>query len=147
MTTRPDLDRPTAAMQRLRAGGWCAMYLGTGHDKAADIEAVLAWVEHLEQLDTGRLLTQLAAMQESCRELEEARDMLFAAVEHGDEAHRAWLKKAIDDHFAGRTVERPDGKGTTEALQDRIAELEEENKRLRSVEKNVLNPAWENTDQ
>ena len=24
---------------------------------------------------------------------------LFAAIEHGDEKHRAWLKEAIDKHF------------------------------------------------
>lgn len=32
---------------------------------------------------------------------------LFDAIAHGDEQHRAWLKKAIEDHFAGRPVERP----------------------------------------
>jgi hypothetical protein len=40
---------------------------------------------------------------------------LFDAIAHGDEAHRAWLKKAIEDHFAGRAVERPAGVGRTEA--------------------------------
>jgi hypothetical protein len=40
---------------------------------------------------------------------------LFDAVAHGDEAHRAWLKKAIEDHFAGRAVERPAGVGRTDA--------------------------------
>lgn len=32
---------------------------------------------------------------------------LFAAIAHGDEKHRAWLKQAIEDHFAGRPVQRP----------------------------------------
>lgn len=32
---------------------------------------------------------------------------LFDAISHGDETHRAWLKQAIDDHFAGRPVKRP----------------------------------------
>ena len=26
---------------------------------------------------------------------------LFDAIAHGDDEHRAWLKKAIDDHFTG----------------------------------------------
>ncbi len=30
---------------------------------------------------------------------------LFDAIAHGTDAHRAWLKKAIDDHFAMRPVE------------------------------------------
>ncbi|BDD79809.1 hypothetical protein [Burkholderia phage FLC9] len=29
---------------------------------------------------------------------------LFDAIKHGDEAHRAWLKEAIDAHFAGQAV-------------------------------------------
>jgi len=29
---------------------------------------------------------------------------LFDAIAHGSPEHRAWLKKAIDDHFAGRPV-------------------------------------------
>ena len=29
-----------------------------------------------------------------------ARDTLFAAIEHGNDEHRAWLKDAIDKHFA-----------------------------------------------
>jgi hypothetical protein len=32
---------------------------------------------------------------------------LFDAIAHGSEDHRAWLKKALDDHFAGRPVEAP----------------------------------------
>ncbi len=34
---------------------------------------------------------------------------LFDAISHGSEEHRAWLKKAIEDHFAGRPVEAPRG--------------------------------------
>lgn len=33
---------------------------------------------------------------------------LFDAIKHGDDKHRAWLKQAIEDHFAGRSVLRPD---------------------------------------
>jgi hypothetical protein len=32
---------------------------------------------------------------------------LFDVIAHGSEEHRAWLRKAIDDHFAGRPVEPP----------------------------------------
>jgi hypothetical protein len=32
---------------------------------------------------------------------------LFDALAHGDDAHRAWLKQAIEDHLAGRAVARP----------------------------------------
>lgn len=34
-------------------------------------------------------------------------ETLFDAIKHGDEAHRAWLKQAIEDHFAGREVKKP----------------------------------------
>lgn len=37
--------------------------------------------------------------------LEERVATLFDAIAHGTEEHRAWLKKAIDDHFAMRPVE------------------------------------------
>lgn len=30
---------------------------------------------------------------------------LFDAIAHGDETHRAWLRKAIEDYFAGRPVD------------------------------------------
>ncbi len=28
------------------------------------------------------------------------RNTLFDAIKHGDDEHRAWLRKAIDEHFA-----------------------------------------------
>lgn len=34
-------------------------------------------------------------------------ETLFDAIAHGDEVHRAWLKEAIDNHFAGRPVPQP----------------------------------------
>lgn len=40
-------------------------------------------------------------------ELQQRVNTLFAAISHGDEKHRAWLKQAIEDHFAGRAVQRP----------------------------------------
>lgn len=33
---------------------------------------------------------------------------LFAAIAHGDDKHRTWLKQAIEDHFSGRPVSQPD---------------------------------------
>jgi len=54
---------------------------------------------------------------------------LFNAIKHGDLEHQDWLERAIADHFAGRTVERPRGKGSAE----RIAELKAENERLRTA--------------
>ena len=33
-------------------------------------------------------------------------DSLFGAIAHGPPAHRAWLKQAIEDHFAGRPVQK-----------------------------------------
>lgn len=34
-------------------------------------------------------------------------ESLYDAIAHGDEKHRAWLKQAIEDHFAGKPVQRP----------------------------------------
>jgi hypothetical protein len=55
------------------------------------------------------------AVMAAVAEAETRAATLFDAIAHGDEAHRAWLKKAIEDHFAGRAVERPAGVGRTEA--------------------------------
>ncbi len=43
-------------------------------------------------------------------------DCLFDAIAHGDQEHRDWLKKAIDDHFAGRDIAPPVGKGNAELI-------------------------------
>ena len=45
--------------------------------------------------------------QEECSSayLEERLATLFDAIAHGSAEHRAWLRKAIDDHFAMRPVE------------------------------------------
>lgn len=61
-------------------------------------------------------------------QLQASRDTLFEAIKHGDDDHRAWLKEAIDAHFAGATVPAPRGAGrkeaTIEQLQARLAEAE-----------------------
>jgi hypothetical protein len=49
------------------------------------------------------------------RSLERRIDSLFDAIAHGDEAHRAWLREAIEAHFSGKPVPPPRGKGNTEA--------------------------------
>lgn len=54
---------------------------------------------------------------------------LFAAIKHGDDEHMAWLRQAIDDHFAGRTVARAVGLGTKERV---IAERDAEIERLKA---------------
>lgn len=43
----------------------------------------------------------------SARTLRERARTLFPAIAHGDASHRAWLRQAIEDHFAGRVVARP----------------------------------------
>lgn len=50
----------------------------------------------------------ITAATKRAREIErlERIDTLYDAIAHGDEAHRAWLKQAITDHFAGRPVDR-----------------------------------------
>lgn len=37
------------------------------------------------------------------RKTEHLIETLFAAIEHGDEKHRAWLKEKIDEHFRKKT--------------------------------------------
>ena len=60
--------------------------------------------------------------------LERARDTLFDAIVHGDAEHKAWLKTAIDAHFAGEPVPPVAGAGNKEA---RIATLEDALRRVR----------------
>lgn len=45
--------------------------------------------------------------QDRLKQLRRRVDTLFDAIAHGDESHRAWLKKAIEDHFAGKPVTKP----------------------------------------
>lgn len=61
---------------------------------------------------------------------------LFDAIQHGDDEHKAWLKQAIADHFAGKAVEPPRGKGNKEA---RIAELEADRDRMREALEKISN--------
>jgi hypothetical protein len=43
---------------------------------------------------------------------QETIDRLYAAIAHGDDEHRAWLREAVDNFFAGKPVPPPRGKGT-----------------------------------
>lgn len=53
-------------------------------------------------------------------------ERLFAAIAHGDEDHRAWLREAIDAFFSGQSVPAPRGQGTKEAEIARLSALVEE---------------------
>lgn len=44
------------------------------------------------------------ALEHALRKVERI-DSLFDAITHGSNEHRAWLKKAIDDHFAGKPAQ------------------------------------------
>ncbi len=58
-------------------------------------------------------------------------DQLYEAIKHGDDEHRAWLRTACTNFFAGESVPPPTGQGRAEAaeaksdrLQARVEELE-----------------------
>ena len=64
----------------------------------------------LRDLADGDNQLQRTVLREAADELDRLavqQHGLFHAIAHGDETHRAWLKQAIDDWFAGRLVERP----------------------------------------
>lgn len=46
------------------------------------------------------------ARAETAEVAQQRAEGLFDAISHGDTVHRAWLKQAIEDHFAGRPVSR-----------------------------------------
>lgn len=76
--------------------------VGTGPDYFA-YQFVNQWAEllcrEIEDLrfKNSRLTEQL--------QQEDRIDTLFEAIAHGDQVHRDWLKKAIEDHFSGEEVE------------------------------------------
>ena len=45
--------------------------------------------------------------QNACGIAADRIETLYEAIAHGDDIHRAWLKQAIEDHFAGRPVQPP----------------------------------------
>ena len=57
--------------------------------------------------DAGYSIVRSEPTYEACREAADKIETLYDAIAHGDDAHRVWLKQAIEDHFAGRAVARP----------------------------------------
>lgn len=47
------------------------------------------------------LIRQRAALGQAAQKREDLADRLFAAIEHGDEGHRQWLKDKLAEFFAG----------------------------------------------
>lgn len=121
---------------------WVEAILAAGFRATAategDIEA--AWklwetllTQHKLHGGISREVTETiaAALASAKAPLQEKIGALFGAIAHGDDEHRAWLQKAIEDHFAGRVVERSRGLNTADAiaqakapLQEKIANLE-----------------------
>lgn len=68
----------------------------------------------------AKALTRVEAQLATARTDALRIETLFDAIKHGDEVHRAWLRQAIDDHFSGRPVVNPVGRGTTETVADAL---------------------------
>lgn len=45
-------------------------------------------------------IVALTRLERRCAEMEKAQSTLFDAIAHGDDGHRAWLRDAIERHFA-----------------------------------------------
>lgn len=72
-------------------------------------------------------------------ELIERRNTLFEAIAHGDDEHRAWLKEAIDAHFAGNPVPGVRGQGTKEAQLTSLRDaLEQTDAHIRLMQRDLL---------
>lgn len=84
--------------------------------EAADIarKATLKWgdpigTEYQQGVqDHGNRIVRMLDLASNGKAEGGREETLFGAIAHGDEKHRAWLKQAIQDHFAGRSVQRPD---------------------------------------
>lgn len=112
-----------------------AEYVGTyiaGMDEAAGKIAALLSARHRIQSEgrTGAgeahriAFEQAMANGQAASSLRARVSSLFSAIQHGDDEHRAWLKEAIEKHFAGVAVPPVRGSGTKEALRARVAVLE-----------------------
>ena len=61
--------------------------------------------------DVGTLIDRTNAAEGALTALKQRVDTLFAAIQHGDDAHRAWLWAAVAAHFSGGPVPSPKGDG------------------------------------
>ena len=81
------------------------------------------WVMEGRKDGTNDMRLVVTALAEAADEIASLRarvNSLFSAIQHGDEEHRAWLKEAIENHFAGVAVPPVRGSGTKEALRARV---------------------------
>jgi len=62
----------------------------------------------------------------------ERADALFAALAHGDDEHRRWLREALEAYFAGEPMP-PVRSKSKDDLESRIADLEAQKKGLESM--------------
>lgn len=87
------------------------------HDKIGELKREIAIRRRVyrDQVFTNRMTREMAdrriAVMEAILADYEAQASLFDAIAHGDNGHRAWLKEAIDAHFAGQPVPEPRGVG------------------------------------
>ena len=83
--------------------------------------------DHIESLESE--LTALRKKNERLRQQRDTLDSraatLFHVISHGDKEHQAWLASTIANHFAGKTVERPRGKGNRERAEKAEAKVAE----------------------
>lgn len=83
-----------------------------------------AWLVKLLEIDKDLEKSKEQARQE----LQDKINSLYDVLAHGDDDHKAWLKKAIDAHFSGQP--KPDYQPSLN--EKKIALLEEEISRLKS---------------
>lgn len=57
--------------------------------------------------EAERIVTALSTQPPPMSDVRERVGTLFDAIAHGDDVHRAWLREAIDNHFAGLPVPAP----------------------------------------
>lgn len=78
----------------------------------SDAENRVCFMAHTDGEDDERDIAT-ARLIAAAPDYKAARDSLFSAIEHGDEMHRAWLKEAIDAHFAAADAKATPQRATT----------------------------------
>jgi len=86
---------------------------------AADLYEIAEDVSQLqEDTDWDKLSLRLTAIADEIKKqtdddyiekLQERVATLFDAIQHGSPKHRTWLMTAIENHFAGRPIQKPVG--------------------------------------